>query len=50
MKTFFKKLYYRFLVGSTKIESALFPYKAAVSDTDGKTNRMMSTKWTYHKE
>ena len=47
---FFKKLEYRFLVESTKIENALFPYKTAISEANVKTNRMMSTKWTYHKE
>ena len=47
---FFKKLEYRFLVESTKIEKASFPYKTAVSEANVKTNRMVSTKWTYHKE
>ena len=49
-KTFFKKLKYRFLVESTKIENALFSYKSAISEANVKTNRMVSTKWTYHKE
>ena len=49
-KTFFKKLEYRFLVESTKIENASFPYKTAISEANVKTNRMVSTKWTYHKE
>ena len=49
-KTFFKKLKYRFLVESTKIENASFPYKTAISEANVKTNRMVSTKWTYHKE
>ena len=49
-KTFFKKLEYRFLIESTKIESAWFPYKTAISEANVKTNRMVSTKWTYHKE
>ena len=49
-RTFFKKLEYRFLVESTKIENASFPYKTAISDPDVKTNRIVSTKWTYHKE
>ena len=44
-KAFFKKLEYSFFVESTKIENALFPYKTGISDT-----RMVSTKWTYHKE
>ena len=46
----FKKLEYRFLVESTKIENALFPYKTAMSEAYVKTNRIASTKWTYHKE
>ena len=50
MKTFFKKLEYRFLVESTKIENASFPYKTAISETNVKTNRMVTTRWTYHKE
>ena len=33
-KTVFKKLEYRFLVESTKIESATFPYKTAVSEAN----------------
>ena len=49
-KTFFKKLEYRFLVESTKIENASFLYKTALSEANVKTNRMGSTKWTYHKE
>ena len=43
-KKFFKKLEYRFLNESTKIENASFPYKTAVSEANVKTNRMMSTK------
>ena len=49
-KTFFKKLEYCFLVESTKIENASFPYKSAISEANVKTNRMVTTKWTYHKE
>ena len=45
-----KKLGYRFLVESTKIENASFPYKFAISEANVKTNRMVSTKWTYHRE
>ena len=48
-KTFFKKLAYRFLVENTEIENALFPYKTAISEANVKTNRMVNTKWTYHK-
>ena len=50
MQTLFKKLEYRFLVESTMIESATFPYKTVLSEANVKTNRMGSTKWTYHKE
>ena len=35
---------YRFLVESTTIENASFPYKAAVSEAIVKTNRIVSTK------
>ena len=49
-KTFFKKLEYYFLVESTNIENAFIPYKTFMSETNVKTNRMVSTKWTYHKE
>ena len=48
-KIFFEKLEYRFLVETTKIENASFPHKTAISEADVKTNRMGSTKWTYHK-
>ena len=40
----------RFLVETTKIENVSFPYKTAMSEANVKTNRMGSTKWTYHKE
>ena len=49
-KTFFKKLKYRFFVESINIENASFPYNTATSEANVKTNRMVSTKWTYHKE
>ena len=49
-KTFFKKLEYRFLVVATKIEVTPFPFKTAQSEANVKTNRMATTKWTYHKE
>ena len=48
-KTFFEKLEYGFLVESTKIENAIFPYKTAISEANVKTNRIVSTKWTHHK-
>ena len=49
-KTFFKKLEQRFLVETTKIENTSFPFKTALSEANVKTNRMATTKWTYHKE
>ena len=49
-ETFFKKLEYRFLVETTKIENTSFPFKTALSEVNVKTNRMATTKWTYHKE
>ena len=36
-KHFFKKLEYRFLAESTKIENELFPYKTAISEAQVKT-------------
>ena len=50
MQTIFKKLEYRFLVESTKIDNVTFPYKTALSEANVKENRMGRTKWTYHKE
>ena len=50
MKTFFKKLGYCFLVERIKIEKASFPYKTAISEANVKTNRMVATKWAYHRE
>ena len=41
---------YRFLFESTKIDNITFPYKTALSEANVKTNRMGSTKLTYHKE
>ena len=49
-KTLFRKLENRFLVESTKIENASFLYKTATREANIKTSRMLSTKWTYHKE
>ena len=45
-KAFLEKLGHCFLVESTTVESAKFPHKKVIV----KTNRMGSTKWTYHKE
>ena len=39
-KAFFKKLEYRFLVKSTKIENALFPYKTIISEANVKGTLM----------
>ena len=47
---FFKKLENSFVVESTTIERATYPYKTALSEANVKTNRMGSTKWTYLKE
>ena len=49
-KTLFKKREYRLLVERTKIQNASFPYKTAISEASVKTNRMVTTKWIYHKE
>ena len=49
-KTFFKNLEYRFLVETTKIENTPFQFKTALSEANVKTNSMVTTKWTYHKE
>ena len=48
-KIFSKKLENRFLVESNKVENASSTYKTAISKANGKTNRRVSTKWTYHK-
>ena len=47
-QNFFKKLECRFVVESTKIEKAPFPYKTAISEASVKTNRMVTTN--YHRE
>ena len=44
-----EKLEDRFLVEATKIENTSFPFKTALSEANVKTNRMATTKWTYHK-
>ena len=49
-ESFFKKLEYRFLIESTKIENASFPYKTAKSEGNVKTNKMVTTKRVYKKE
>ena len=40
----------RFLVESIKIENTSFPYKSVIPEANVKTNRMVTTKWTDHKE
>ena len=49
-KNLFQKIDYCFLVESTKIENVSFTYKTAISEVNVKTNKMVSIKWTYHKE
>ena len=49
-KTFLKILGYRFLVERIKIEKTSFPYKTVISEANVKTNRMVTTKWAYHRE
>ena len=46
----FIKVEYRFLVESTNIENATFPYQTALSEGNANANRMWSTRCTYHKE
>ena len=50
MKTFFKKLENHFLVECTNIEKASFPCKTGISEANVETNRILTTKWAYHKE
>ena len=42
--------FFSFLVERTKIEKASFPYKTAISEAKIKANRMVTTKWVYHRE
>ena len=48
-KTYFRKLEYRFLVETTKIENTSFPFKTALPEANAKTNRMATAKWIYYK-
>ena len=48
-KTFLKKLEYCFLAKITKIENASFLFKTTLLEANVKTNKMVSTKWTYHR-
>ena len=45
-----ENLEFHFLVETTKIENTSFSFKTALSEANVKTNRMATTKWTYHKE
>ena len=49
-KNSFKKPEYRFLVESTRIENASFPYKTSISEANVKTNKVVTTKWAYQIE
>ena len=46
----FEKTEVPFLVESTKIENALFPYKIVIAEANVNTNSVVITKGTYHKE
>ena len=50
MKTFSKKLEYHFFVETAKIENVSFSFKTVLPEATVKTNRMATTKWTYHKD
>ena len=49
-KSFFKKLEYYFLVEATKIENTPFTFKTTLSETNVKIYKMVTTKWSYHKD
>ena len=49
-KNLIRNLEYCFLVESTKIENAAFLFKNAQSEGTGKTNKIGSRKWAYHKQ
>ena len=49
-KSFLKKLEHSFFVESVKTEISSFSYKTAISEANVRTNRMVSTKWTYRKK
>ena len=49
-ENFFQKTRVTFLVERTKIGKAQFPYKTAISEAIVKRNRMVITKWAYHRE
>ena len=51
-ENFFRKTgaLFFFLDERTKIKKSSFPYKTAISEAHVKTNRMVTTKWAYHRE
>ena len=49
-KSLKKKLEYRFLVESTVIENATFPYKTVLSKVNIKTSIIKNMKWSYQKK
>ena len=49
-KNFFQKSRVPILVENAKTENASCTYITAISKVNVKTNTMVSTKWTYHKE
>ena len=49
-KTLFIRLEYRFLVETIKIQNTLFSFETSLLEANVKTNRMATSKWTYHKE
>ena len=46
----FQKTGVPFLVETTNTEDTSLPFKTTLSEFNVKTNRMATTKWTYHKE
>ena len=54
LKYFSKKtglpFFYNFSVESNMMENGTFPYKTDLSKANIETNRIKSTKWSYHKE
>ena len=50
MKIFKKKLEYRLLVERIKIEKVSLPYKTDILEANVKANKMVTTKWAYHRE
>ena len=48
-ENFFKKLEYRFLVERTKSQKGIISIQNCQSEANVKTNRMVTTKWGYHR-